>query len=233
LLNKNNKIQNNLMINSLKLAAWSGVAIFILYIFSSFFNSALGFGFWNYIFIILSSAAGMIFAYGFFVLGKKYKQGLVKGFSIYFIVIGVILMILILLLMPRLQGFVSSVENFQGLETQMQTLSEKYGGEDNIPQEEIDKLTEPYADITLIFLKWFLIGYGLLVIFYGIPRIFYGIGLLKLQKQVELSKAAGILNIIGGATMIVFVGGILMGIAFILEMIILFKESAKFESKRH
>jgi membrane protein insertase Oxa1/YidC/SpoIIIJ len=215
------------MTNKMWVAAWCGVAMFAVYFFSSLFNSILGLGAWSYAFVILSSIAWIGFIYGFVILGDKYKNGLVRGFAIYFIVLAVIVMILSIIAMPYLQGLVSYAENLGDIEGEIEALSSQYGGEENIPKEELEALTSEFTDFGLKMMKWFLIFYVFFFVLYGIPYIFFGIGLLKLSKDVELSKAAGIMNIVGGAATIIFIGAFLIFVAFILEIIILFKESGK------
>lgn len=220
------------MVNPIKLAAWCGVAMLVLSFLSPIINSIFGLGALSYILMILSSAAGVTFLYGFVVLGSKYKQGLLKGFAIYFIVLAVIALIVSIVALPQIQSFTAKTEKFNDVQKEITALGEKYGGEENIPEEEMNKLMDPYTDLIFTILKWFLVFYILFVILYGIPNIFYGIGLLKLKDKVELSKAAGLMKIIGGATTIIFIGGLLIFIGFILEMVILFKESEKTKAKK-
>ncbi len=216
----------------IKFAAWSGVAMFVISLFSSTFGLLiLGLGAWSYVFIVpfsvLSSAAAMGFFYGFVILGEKYKNKLVKGLATYFIVLTAIGLILSIITIPYLQGLVTYTEDFKELGEEMEALRDQYGGRENIPQEELEEITSQLTDLGLTVLKWFLIFWVLFFVLWGIPYIFLGIGLLKLGKNVELSKAAGIMNIIGGALMIIFIGSFLIAVAFILEIIILFKESKK------
>ena len=218
--------------DKIKFAAWSGVAMFVISLFSSTFGLLiLGLGFQSYIFIVpfsvLSSVAVMGFIYGFVILGDKYKNKLVKGLAIYFIVLAAIGLILSIITIPYLQGLVAYTEDFKELGEEMEALRDQYGGEENIPQEELEEITSQLTDIVWMIFKWFLIFWVLFCVLYGIPYIFLGIGLLKLGKNVELAKAAGIMNILGGALMIIFIGSFLIVVAFILEIIILFKESRK------
>lgn len=63
----------------------------------------------------------------------------------------------------------------------------------------------------------------------GIGTIIFGISLLKMKRKVKYAKAAGILNIVTGATMIVFVGYLVFYAAVILEILLLFEASRRFE----
>lgn len=156
---------------------------------------------------------------------------MLKCFSVYFMVVAVIMMLFSLFSVPYLVNFVSYTQNFEEVEDKLEELTEKYG-EDNIPEEELNKVFDGSEEIFLKIGLWLVAFYVLFFFFYGIPSIFFGVGLLKLGKDVELSKAAGVLNIVGGATTIIFVGVIVLFVAFILEMIILFKESEKKITKR-
>jgi hypothetical protein len=57
--------------------------------------------------------------------------------------------------------------------------------------------------------------------------ILFGVGLIKIGKNVEYAKIAGILAIVGICTMIIFVGIFIWLIAYVYMLIILFKESKK------
>ncbi len=50
---------------------------------------------------------------------------------------------------------------------------------------------------------------------------------LKLGKNVEYSNLAGILEIVGGATVFIGIGFLVLVVAFVFEIIILFNESKK------
>ena len=62
-------------------------------------------------------------------------------------------------------------------------------------------------------------------IFLSLFSILFGIALLGIRKKVKYAKIAGILEIIGGFTLIIFVGFILMLVAFVFEIIILKREA--------
>lgn len=66
----------------------------------------------------------------------------------------------------------------------------------------------------------------------GVGAILFGIGLLKLNKKIKYAKVAGILDIIAGFTMILFIGYTLSFIAVIFEMLMLFNASKRFEGKK-
>ncbi len=217
--------------NKIKFAAWSGVTFIAITVISSLINSLFGIGVWSYILTVVGSVFTFGFTYGFFILGKKYKQSWVKGFAVYFMILTVMTMILSIVLLPYLQEVTSRTSNFEQISEKITALSEQYGGEENIPQEEFANAMEEYSDAMVFFAKLLFAVYILYFVFYGIPGIFFGVGLLKLDKKVKFSKAAGILNIVGGATIIVLIGGLVLAAAKILELIVLFKESEKVKQR--
>jgi len=91
-----------------------------------------------------------------------------------------------------------------------------------LPGEDAD-----FSHLGIFILKVHLV-YSLVV---GVLSILHGIALLKVGKKINYSKPAGVLNIVAGATMIIFVGYMVMIAAIILEILLLFEASKKFESK--
>ena len=81
------------------------------------------------------------------------------------------------------------------------------------------------SDFVVLVLVLFIVSY----IITGVFLILFGVGLLKLKGKVEYAKVAGILNIIAGATCIILVGYLLAMAANIVEVILMFKASKKFE----
>src|SRR3989338_5795580 len=140
----------------------------------------------------------LIYYYGFFVIGKKYNNKLLKVMTVYFMLFVVLsglpftlyLKSLILSIMPLYSEEISSFES------KIQSLEEKYGGIDNMPEDvlkkelqpTIDKLTlslEPLIRDVLKILVFLHIGFFVL---YGIPKIFFGIGLIKLRSEEHTSE---------------------------------------------
>ena len=58
-------------------------------------------------------------------------------------------------------------------------------------------------------------------------QIFFGMGLLKVKDRVKYAKPSGILEIIAGATLIIFIGSLITFVAQIFELIMLFSLSKK------
>lgn len=221
------------MANALKVAAWAGVFLVSFSFVVSLLNSILPSNFLASLTSFVILVAGVIFYYGFFILGERYNQGLLKAFSVYFMIITVLSFFLIAFFavyyMDDLNNFVGDLGDV-GLE--IEGLEDQYGGEENIPEDVLEEKLDPLFDIMLTFLKFALIIHILVAVFYGIPTIFFGVGLMKLGKSVEYSKAAGILSVIGGATYILFVGYFIEFVSIILQIIILFKESEKKVKRR-
>ena len=69
----------------------------------------------------------------------------------------------------------------------------------------------------------------IIVILISVLSILNGVALLKLKGKVSLAETAGILEIIGGATLIIFIGIFVLLAAYIVEIIMFFKASKKFE----
>lgn len=76
-----------------------------------------------------------------------------------------------------------------------------------------------------IFLVLFLISVGII----SICNILFGIGILKLEK-IRYAKAVGILEIISGATYIIFIGFLVKVVAMVLEIIMFFNLTKKYDS---
>lgn len=80
------------------------------------------------------------------------------------------------------------------------------------------------AQTGALLLVWFFLS-----VFMGTYSVLFGVGLLKIANKVEKAKIAGILEIIAGATFIIFVGFFIKLAAFVFELIVLFKASKKLE----
>ena len=224
------------MVNWIKLAAWSGVLIGVLFIFNYFF----GYDFSGYVLIdftiitIFSVLFNILYYYGFFILGKKYKIRLLKGMAIYFILFSIVLSILSIPLVNQINDKLSNTlsdEKLNELESEFQKLNVTYGGVENIPKEILEeKFKDTFSDFgkaLLPLVKILIIGYFVFLVFYGIPSILFGVSLLKLGRKVKYSKVAGILNIIGGALTVILIGYLIIFVAVIFEIILLFGEARK------
>jgi|SRR3989338_3715597 len=214
------------MKNWVKIAGISGIVIIALSVLIGLLGALIGpLYFVSFLISLLTSAAAVLFFYGFFVIGKKYKKTLLKVMSIYFMIIVIIGFLAYIPLISYMTGFQSSFSEMQQMEENLLQLEEQYGGIENVPEDVLAQEIGGYLGEILIFL---IALYVISVLLYGIPSILLGVGILKLGKKVKYSKVTGILNIIGGATSVIFVGFIVLGVASIFEIVLLFAESDKF-----
>jgi len=211
--------------NWIKFGAISGIGAIIISFLFSFINAIFGFTLLAYFISFISTIGVAFFYFGFFVVGKKYKKSLLKTFSIYFIIITIVFSLASVVL---LSNFQSKIVNLQEYGKDYEELLDTYGSVENIPKKVLEERygTEILEDSYAI-LKYLVIGYFVFFFLYGIPKIFFGIGLLKLGKKVRYSKVTGILDIVGGATTIIFIGYFVLLVAWIFELILLFSESRK------
>ena len=215
------------MKNWVKIAGISGIVIIALSVIIGLLSSLIGpLLILSFLASLLTSAAAVFFFYGFFVIGKRYKKNLLKVMSIYFIIIVIIGFLAYIPLISYMSGFQSSFSEMQQVEENLLQLEEHYGGMENDPEDVLAQEIGGYFGEILIFLVAL---YIISVLFYGIPSILFGVGILKLGGKVRYSKATGILNIVGGATSIILIGFIVLGVASIFEIVLLFGEADKFK----
>ena len=74
-----------------------------------------------------------------------------------------------------------------------------------------------------------LIYLAILFVILTVLAILFGVALLRLKDKVEYSRIAGILDIVGGATLFILIGFIVLIPVIIFEIIILFKEAKKLD----
>jgi len=195
----------------LKIAAWSGILLVIVSFVVGIISAALTkFPLAQTIISIIWGLIGgvltILFLNGFLVLGKKYKNSLLKVTSW----IGIIMAVLFILV--GLAGNIVSLSNG----SYIQNNSKWPFGEGN--------------DDALIGLVLSLIGVWIMFsLIFGAITILWGIGLMRLEKKVEHARVTGILNIIAGATYIILVGYIIGMVALVFEMVLMFKASKKLE----
>lgn len=216
------------MANALKFAAWAGVISLAASFFIGFFGSFFQFGFLNSILVFLMWVAPVVFYYGFFVLGKKYKNGLLKGFSLYFMIITVFFVFLMGFLSVYYSGEIQQfLDKSESVSYDLSELEEQYGGEENIPEDVFDEKFEDLGDMLMTIFYIMLIFHFGFFIFYGIPSIFLGAAIMKLENRVDHAKVTGIVGIVGGATTIIFIGYLIGFASYIMQILILFNESGK------
>lgn len=212
----------------LKTGAYCGVALLVIGVISNIITQITGYykiesSFLDGIFVLvgwIDLLLMIFFTYAFVILGKKFKSKLLVVMSWIFIVI--MIMILISSILGSVVDLISKVsaadvsQNIEGLLTQVQPNNPDLLG--NLTPEE-EKLVA-----TALIISWVVIS-----IILGILFILFGIGLLKLGKNVKYAKACGILNIVAGATYIIFIGFAVELAAFIVGVILLFNAAKKFE----
>lgn len=153
------------------------------------------------LFSILAVVFGVMFLYGFVFLGKKFNNKLLVVMAW----IGISFAALM---------FVSGVGiNLIGLASAQVDSSFNSGSPE------------------MAFLLAFLFMWIISSLIFGAYSILMGIGIMKLQDKVPLAKATGILNIVAGATYIILIGIVVAFVAYIMQIILMFKASEKFEKR--
>lgn len=223
----------------LKIAAWSGIIMFALVFISSIISIILRSGqvsekvvnIVNLPFTLATLIAGILMLSGFIILGKRFKNTLLVVLSWISIAAAILMMLFVLFGgVTAITGMattnLSSLEDFNGTNITFdgETILDAEGNE--ISQEALGEI------MRAIFFILFII-YLIVVIPLTIFYILWGIALIRLDKKnVELAKATGVVNIVAGATMFIFVGMFVAIAATIMEIILLFKASKKFETSK-
>ncbi|MEK6872253.1 MAG: hypothetical protein AABX16_05095 [Nanoarchaeota archaeon] len=203
---------------SLKVAAWSGILVFVISLVLGILNQFLLFAQVNWGIVqsvsLLSSALlytfSILFMYGFVVLGRKYNASLLTVMSWILIAMSIFMFVFILISsFLQIIPTVDAQESFNGA---------------------LDAWLHQQYEVSLAeVLAFILILHVFVSVVFGIYYVLFGIGLLKIQKQVEHARTAGILNIVAGATLIIIIGWLVAFVAYIIEIILLFKASQKLE----
>lgn len=213
----------------LKTGAYCGIALLIIAVISNIITQITGYykieNAFLYSFFVLVGWIDLLlmifFIYAFVVLGKKFKSKLLVVMSWIFIGIAILVLVSsvfgsIITLIPKASAATDASQSIENLLTEIKSSNPNLIGE-LTPEEE--KLVA-----TFFIIAWLIISAIL-----GILSILFGIGLLNLRKNVKYAKATGILNIIAGATYIIFIGFIIELAAFIVGVILLFNAAKKFE----
>jgi lysylphosphatidylglycerol synthetase-like protein (DUF2156 family) len=192
----------------LKTASWAGIIMLIsavlLSLFFSFtepsYSSSI---FLAFILMIVLLASGIFFYYGHVVLSKKYKSPMLQVTS--WIAIGAQILLLFLMLIVGLFASLSSVSAEETLD----------------PAQTLDN--SAYFAIFLVYI----LVYIIISLALGVYSILFGVGLLNIKDKVEYARASGILNIIAGATYIIFIGYFISLAGMVVEIVMLFTASKK------
>jgi len=182
----------------LKTAAISGILALILGIIGQLIRGVSQNVVVISIYNIIPAVFGILFLYGFYVLAKKYKVKLLEVMIIIFIVLGIISLVL----GPIYSNYVQNL-----------TESLMIAGQ-NV--QDVLTVLGPFMVIILLSLLVGLTSY-----------ILYGVGFIQLGKHIPLAQVTGILMIVGIATLIIFIGLFILIAVYVMQLIILFQESAK------
>lgn len=230
----------------LKKAGWAGIIVLILAVIFMIISIPLTLlgttvvQISQVIYQIIALLLGVIFIYGFIVLGKKFKNKFLVVMAWIGIIFAIGFTIGSLFFNPMQPDFLteenflklneSLVNSFQNLEN-LENLEDLEGFDPDNPKEVFDAIElDPFAqEFFTKLMMYFLIWYLVMAVGFGVYTILFGVALLKLSKKVDHAKTAAILNIIAGATYFIFVGFLIKLVAFIFEVIMFFAASKKFE----
>ncbi|MEK6859568.1 MAG: hypothetical protein AABX54_02020 [Nanoarchaeota archaeon] len=221
----------------LKTAAYCGIVLLIIAIISNIITEITGYYkienvFLDSIFVLvgwIDLLLMMFFIYGFVILGKKYKKKLLTVMS--WIMISIIIITLAFSILGSLMNLIptaaaSSPDISQNIKSQIsQMFAENPGLTQNSNLNALQNLTPEQEKLiaTAFIIAWIIIS-----IILGTLSILFGIGVLSLE-EIKYSRATGILNIIAGATYIIFIGFIIELAAFVMGVILLFNAYKKLE----
>jgi len=226
--------RKNKMRKPLKVAAWSGIILFIVGILSGIIQSILeavgvSEGIVSLIglpFSLVLFVCAIFFNYGFVALGKRFKNNLLVVMAWIGIVLVIIMGVLVLVGgITSLAGSISgmAVADSDDVDFQDGKFLDKDGNEIS------PELAMPFI---LAILMALLIIFLIIVIPLSIYTILWGVALIKLDKnKVPLAKATGVVSIVAGATYIILIGFVINIAVVIMEIIMLFKSSEKYEWK--
>lgn len=187
----------------LKTAAWAAIWSIVIGVLSgivslTFGTSSLGMGL-GVVFTIVGGIFGALFVYGFVILGKKFDAPLLQVMA--WIGIGIVIGWAVLSLTLSVATIVSA-------------------------QGSVDFSNQELPSLTLLVL--FLIFWIPFSLLFGAYNVLFGVGLLKLKDKVEYAKTAAVLDIVGGATMIIFVGIAISLVAYVFKIMLMFKAAKKY-----
>ncbi|VVB78336.1 Uncharacterised protein [uncultured archaeon] len=216
----------NMIKRPLKIAAYAGLALLIIAIVSNIISQVTTYynvesTFLNGFFVLIGwieLVLSIFFTYGFIILGRKYKSKLLVVMS------WITIVLIVLLLLSSFVGTIlKMIKPVSAADSSINTI---ISSADSSNPNLLSNLTPEQEKLVVIA---FIITWIAISIILGILSILWGIGLLNLGKNVKYAKTSGILNIVAGATYIAFIGFLIQLIAFIFEIVLLFKISKKLE----
>jgi len=212
---------------TLKFSAYSGVLFIAIFFIFAIINQIITVsGLENLlvmssvIFAFLMAFFSLSFIYGFVILGKRFDNKLLVILAYVMIILWILYLILAL--------FGNSLFDFT-------KITNDPVFQDYISSSAIDKQLA-FEDLSPAAQE-FIINFAKIVIVIAILcsvyLVLFGLSLLRLKDKVKYSKVSGILNIIAGITLIIIVGIFVKMIAFILEIMMFFEASKKFEDSKN
>lgn len=212
-------------------SAWAGIILIILMIIGIIVslilqnNEKLA-STYSLIHGLIFNLVTLVFFYGFYLIGKKYNSNFLKVTTI---------LMMIFVVVSYLVGIVyinSLVSNAQDEIINLNsTINEQImnSGYDlnSLSEEQSSQIAQLIFPEVLKIILPFIIWMAVYFLFLFIFSILFGVAFIKISKNVKLAKITGILKIIGAVTAIILIGFIILFVAYILEIIILFKESKK------
>jgi hypothetical protein len=169
---------------------------------------------------IISLVLGALFLLGFYQIGKKYNSNLLK--------VAVVLMIILSLIVIIVQYtyFNSASEDIKiNFNEKFQAFNSTIQSSGESPDQFFTSL---FQDAQFVNSLSTLLGAILIYLLVaGLLNILIGSALIKIGDNVRLAKSTGILLIVGVATSIILIGFLVLFVAWIMQIIILFKEAYK------
>jgi hypothetical protein len=174
-----------------------------------------------------SMIASFFIYYAFYELGKRYDNKFLTVISIV-IIVASILASLFFISGPMI--FSEQITNMQNLSANANQTLYDISINTSLSDEQKNELVKPVVGEIFSNLVPFFIVIGSILFCVFVLTILFGVGLIKLGDKVEYAKLAGILNIVGACTIILFgLGLIVLFVSFIFEVIILFGQAKKFK----
>ncbi|MBP7708122.1 hypothetical protein KA107_00415 [Candidatus Pacearchaeota archaeon] len=164
--------------------------------------------------------------YAFFVLGQRYNNKLLRVLSILAMVFGFVLLLTLIGFTIHTPSYFNEInQTVIGYNATLASLN----ATGNFTESQANILMQEAGEkIVELLLPILAIGLVLVIVFI-IYIILWGVALTKLDKKVKYAKIAGILTIVGAATLIIFVGLFVLLAAAIFEIMILFDQAKKFK----
>lgn len=222
-MKKRDKKSKDLIKKPLKVGAICGILLIVMFIISIIVSSIIELNaVYSIIYSILFYAFLLLFFYGFYVLGKRYKNKMLKVVSLIFIIFYIISFLIFGVFGFAMDGY------GEELQQKMDQIGINESSE-NLTEDQAQAVMDELLPLVLPIIIFVLI-YGVLLL---VVDILFGVGLIKLGKNVKHAKMTGILEIIGSGSLLLIVGLlfgaglIILLIAHVFKIVILFNESKK------